>query len=137
MAGNNIVKRAESTAVHNNMFGYRGIEWNQARGKYKARIEPANGKRGRWLGSFNTPEEAALAYDEAAREVYGIYAYLNFPMAGELKAKQSPRRDGFCPKGHDLSIFAYQHSRGINCRKCNSEASKRSYQKRKRLSNGE
>jgi hypothetical protein len=125
------MKRAESTAVHNNMFGYRGVEWNQARGQFRARIEPANGRRGRWLGRFDTAEEAARAYDAAAREVYGDEAYLNFPNAGEKQAIPSRLREGFCPKGHDLSVHGYKHARGINCRICNSEANKRSHRKRK------
>jgi len=29
------------------------------------------------LGCFNTPEEAALAYNKKALEVFGEYAYLN------------------------------------------------------------
>jgi hypothetical protein len=32
-----------------------------------------------WLGSFATAEEAALAYDEAARRLYGPDAFLNLP----------------------------------------------------------
>ena len=32
-----------------------------------------------WLGSFATAEEAAMAYDEAARRLYGPDAYLNLP----------------------------------------------------------
>jgi hypothetical protein len=31
------------------------------------------------VGYFKTPEEAAHAYDTAARERYGAFARLNFP----------------------------------------------------------
>lgn len=127
------MKRHESTAVHNNMFGYRGVEWEQASRKYRARIEPGNDRRGRWLGRFGTPEEAARAYDEAAREVYGDEAYLNFPMAGEKQTIRSAKERGMCPKGHDYSVHGYKTTRGVNCRICNSEARKRSYRKRKSL----
>lgn len=37
-----------------------------------------NGKNHR-IGSFNAPEEAALAYDMVAAENFGAFAYLNFP----------------------------------------------------------
>jgi hypothetical protein len=38
------------------------------------------------LGSFATEWEAALAYDRAAREHFGEFACVNFPMEGERPA---------------------------------------------------
>jgi hypothetical protein len=45
--------------------------------RWNARIQ-AHGTR-LWLGEFDTPEEAARAYDAAARRLHGPYARLNFP----------------------------------------------------------
>lgn len=39
-----------------------------------------------YLGCFDTTEEAALAYDRKAREVFGQFARLNFPLQGEQSA---------------------------------------------------
>jgi hypothetical protein len=110
----------------NNKHGYRGVEWDKQRHKYRARIEPPTGERGRWLGRFDTAEEAAAAYDEAAREIYGERARLNFPLKGELPTMQSKRSDGLCLRGHDLLVHGYRHARGINCRECNKAAAQRS-----------
>src|SRR5882762_624388 len=40
----------------------------------------------KYLGSFDTPEEAALVWDENARRLHGNFARLNFPMEGEESA---------------------------------------------------
>ncbi|PRQ41643.1 putative transcription factor AP2-EREBP family [Rosa chinensis] len=57
---------------------FRGVR-QRTWGKWVAEIrEPKRGAR-LWLGTFNTSTEAALAYDDAARKLYGSSAKLNLP----------------------------------------------------------
>ncbi|KAI3839979.1 hypothetical protein MKX03_020467 [Papaver bracteatum] len=57
---------------------YRGVR-QRTWGKWVTEIrQPNRGKR-LWLGTFETAIEAALAYDDASRRMYGKYATLNFP----------------------------------------------------------
>ncbi|KAK3029495.1 hypothetical protein RJ639_037516 [Escallonia herrerae] len=67
----------------NSVYRYRGIRQRKW-GKWVAEIrEPTveNGEKPTrlWLGTFNSAVEAAVAYDEAARTMYGSRAKLNFP----------------------------------------------------------
>lgn len=56
---------------------FKGVHWHAAMGKWQALIKQ-DGRVFR-LGFFDDQVDAALVYDDKAREVFGEYAYLNFP----------------------------------------------------------
>lgn len=58
----------------NNASGYKGVHKHRD-GAWLAQIQIDDSKK--HLGSFNTKEEAALAYNEAATKHHGEFAYLN------------------------------------------------------------
>ncbi|KAF3636848.1 Dehydration-responsive element-binding protein 2D [Capsicum annuum] len=62
----------------NALCEYRGVR-QRTWGKWVAEIREPKKRTRLWLGSFATAEEAAMAYDEAARRLYGPDAYLNLP----------------------------------------------------------
>lgn len=68
-----------------NTSGFKGASWDKARRSWKAYIHEAG--RRVVLGRHPTAEEAAKAYDERAREIYGEFAALNFPRPGERSAR--------------------------------------------------
>jgi hypothetical protein len=56
---------------------YKGVSWSKARNKFRANIYL--NRKAIHLGYFDSEIDAAKAYDKKAHELFGEFAYLNFP----------------------------------------------------------
>lgn len=71
----NLSKRKNTSST------YKGVSFNNQTSKWQAYIQIKGRKI--HIGYFIPEIEAALAYDARAKELFGDWAYLNFPNASE------------------------------------------------------
>lgn len=57
---------------------YKGVYWDERNGRWVSQIRKGNRGSARiYLGSFINEIDAAMAYDKAAHEIHGEFAWLN------------------------------------------------------------
>ena len=83
-----VAENHQNQMKHTGKYRYKGIKFHKRNRGFVAYVT-ANG-RTYYAGCGKTQEDAARAYDAAARRLHGKFAALNFPQKGERAARMCP-----------------------------------------------